>query len=145
MHDVRNSLEHYLLGSLGQKGPVLWIYKVYVPLSISIPGPPGYKVHHERKSRLALFDNSRPQYRISLLYSCRQVHGFAKARANECNILRQMLGTACCVRLYTMLGYVASSMKSVKLFAQHMPTFILFSWPVNQVVSFPNEVIVLYN
>ena len=50
-----------------------------------------------------------------------------KARANERDMFANMLGTTCCVRLYTMLGYVASSLKPVKLFAQYMPTFILFS------------------
>ena len=59
----------------------------------------------------------------------------------------------CCVRLYTKLGYVAWCWHMlrtvwnylVKLFAQHMPTFLLFSWPMNQVVAFTHEVIVFCN
>ena len=57
-----------------------------------------------------------------------------KARANERNMLCQHVGHnmlrsfvhhvgLCCM----MLAYVASSLKPVKLFAQHMPTFLLFS------------------
>ena len=75
-----------------------------------------------------------------------------KARANERNMLCQHVGHnmlrsfvhhvgLCCM----MLAYVASSLKPVKLFARHMPTFLLFSWPMNQVVAFPHEVIVFCN
>ena len=57
-----------------------------------------------------------------------------KARANERKMLCQHVGHnilrsfvhhvgLCCM----MLAYVVSSLKPVKLFAQHMPTFLLFS------------------
>ena len=52
-----------------------------------------------------------------------------KAYANECNMLDNMLHLfvhhvgLCCM----MLAYVTSSLKPVKLFAQHMPTFPVFS------------------
>ena len=43
----------------------------------------------------------------------------------------------CCI----MLAYVVSSFKAVKLFAQHMPTFLLFSVtdePAGEVIVFCN-------
>ena len=51
--------------------------------------------------------------------------GNVKARANERNMLRSFVHQVglCCM----MLAYVAYSLKLVKLFAQHMPTFLLFS------------------
>ena len=72
-----------------------------------------------------------------LLPVCKLQYSVAKllkARANERNMLRQHVGYnmlrsfvhhvgLCCM----MLVYVAFSLKPVKRFAQHMPTFLLFS------------------
>ena len=65
---------------------------------------------------------------------CIKCSVLVKTCANERNMLRQHVGHnmlrsfvhhvgLCCM----MLAYVASSLKPVKLFAQHMPTFLLFS------------------
>ena len=71
-----------------------------------------------------------PPSRLRVIIFPRRV----KARANECNMLCQHVGHnvlrsfvhnvgLCCM----MLAYVACSLKPVKLFAQHMQTFLLFS------------------
>ena len=76
-----------------------------------------------------------------------------KACANERNMLFQHVGHnmlrsfvyhvgLCCM----MLAYVASSSKPVKLFAQHMPTFLLFTGDrMSHVAAFPYDVIVFCN